>query len=136
MLLFLFLPAGSVLIGAFKGQTSGYTLENIRTLFEHPYIDAYWESFKLSLATAVIGGFVGAFIAYAALRDGTPRWIAATLMTFSGVAANFGGIPLAFAFIASLGPLGVVTVLLQNQLHYDITAHGFSLFSVTGIGLA
>ena len=57
-------------------------------------------------------------------------------MTFSGVAANFGGIPLAFAFIASLGPLGVVTVFLQNQLHYDITAHGFSLFSVVGLGLA
>ena len=125
-----------MLIGAFRGQESGYTLDNIRTLFEHPYIDAYWESIKLSLATAVIGGFVGAFIAYAALRDGTPKWIRNTLMTFSGVAANFGGIPLAFAFIASLGPLGVVTVFLQNQFHYDITANGFSLFSVVGIGLA
>jgi putative spermidine/putrescine transport system permease protein len=130
------LPAGSVLIGAFRGQTSGYTLENIRTLFHHPYIDAYWESFKLSFATAVIGGVAGLFIAYAALREGTPKWIRSVLTTFSGVAANFGGIPLAFAFIASLGPLGVLTVFLKNQLHYDITAHGFSLFSVTGVGVA
>ena len=60
------------------------------------------------------------------MREGTPQWIRIVLTTFSGVAANFGGIPLAFAFIASLGPLGVLTVFLRNQLHYDITAHGFS----------
>jgi putative spermidine/putrescine transport system permease protein len=135
-LLFLFLPAVSVLIGAFQKDTSGYTLANIRDLFHHPYIDAYWGSIKLSLITAALGGVVGLFIAYAALREGTPKWIRTTLTTFSGVAANFGGIPLAFAFIATLGPLGVLTVFLKNQLGFDIGAHGFSLFSMTGIALA
>jgi putative spermidine/putrescine transport system permease protein len=52
------------------------------------------------------------------------------------VAANFGGIPLAFAFIATLGPLGVLTVFLKNQLHIDLAAHGFTLFNTTGIALA
>ena len=135
-LLFLFLPAASVLIGAFQGEKSGYTFDNIRTLFHHPYIDAYEASIKLSLVTAAIGGVAGLFIAYAALREGTPRWIRGVLTTFSGVAANFGGIPLAFAFIATLGPLGVLTLFFKNQLHFDVTAHGFSLFSLTGIGLA
>jgi putative spermidine/putrescine transport system permease protein len=135
-LLFLFLPAASVLIGAFQNDKNGFSLSNIRTLFQHPYIDAYEGSIKLSLVTAALGGVVGLFIAYAALREGTPKWIRTTLTTFSGVAANFGGIPLAFAFIASLGPLGVLTLFLKNQLHFDITAHGFSLFSMTGIGLA
>jgi putative spermidine/putrescine transport system permease protein len=55
------------------------------------------------------------------------------ITTFSGVAANFGGIPLAFAFIATLGPLGVATVFLKNQLHIDIYAHGFTLFNKTGV---
>jgi putative spermidine/putrescine transport system permease protein len=135
-LLFLFLPAGAVLIGAFQSQKSGYTLDNIRILFHHPYSDAYWASIKLSLITATIGGVAGLFIAYAALREGTPKWIRSALTTFSGVAANFGGIPLAFAFIASLGALGVVTQFFKNQLGFDITAHGFSLFSMTGVGLA
>jgi putative spermidine/putrescine transport system permease protein len=57
------------------------------------------------------------------------------LTTFSGVAANFGGIPLAFAFIATLGPLGILTVFLRNH-GYDPTAHGFSLFTKTGVELA
>jgi putative spermidine/putrescine transport system permease protein len=135
-ILFLFVPAGAVLIGAFQSKTNGYTLENVRLLFNHPYIDAYWASIKLSLITAAIGGVAGLFIAYAAIREGTPRWIRNALTTFSGVAANFGGIPLAFAFIASLGPLGILTLFLKNQLHFDITAHGFNLFTMTGVGLA
>ena len=104
-----------MLIGAFQGKASGYTLDNIRLLFNHPYIDAYKTSIEISLVTALIGGVVGLFIAYAAIREGTPRWIRSVLTTFSGVAANFGGIPLAFAFIATLGPLGIVTVLLRNH---------------------
>jgi putative spermidine/putrescine transport system permease protein len=110
-------------------------LENIRTLFKHPYIDAYQTSIEISLVTALIGGVAGLFIAYAAIREGTPRWIRSGLATFSGVAANFGGIPLAFAFIATLGPLGIVTVFLRNH-GFDPNAHGFSLFTKTGVELA
>ncbi len=62
------------------------------------------------------------------------------LTTFSGVAANFAGIPLAFAFIATLGTIGIVTQFLQNVFGfnlYDWTPPGsdttFSLFSKTGI---
>jgi putative spermidine/putrescine transport system permease protein len=133
--LFLFLPAGSVLVGAFQGKGNGYTFENVRTLFDHPYIDAYRTSIEISLVTAVIGGVAGLFIAYAAIREGTPRWVRSALTTFSGVAANFGGIPLAFAFIATLGPLGILTVFLRNQ-GWDPTAHGFSLFTKLGVELA
>ncbi len=35
-------------------------------------------------------------------------------MTFSGVASNFAGVPLAFAFLATLGRLGLVTVLARS----------------------
>jgi putative spermidine/putrescine transport system permease protein len=51
------------------------------------------------------------------------------------VAANFGGIPLAFAFIATIGPLGIVTSFLRDH-GYDLSAHGFNLFSKTGVELA
>jgi putative spermidine/putrescine transport system permease protein len=133
---FLFVPAGAVLLGAFQDKNDNATLANVRLLFHHPYIDAYRTSIEISLVTALIGGVAGLFIAYAALREGTPAWVRSILTTFSGVAANFGGIPLAFAFIASLGPLGVVTVFLKDYLHYDLNGHGFTLFSKTGVELA
>ena len=131
--LFLFLPAGSVLLGAFRSVHGGYTFSNIRLMFDHPYIDAYKTSIEVSLVTAVLGGFVGLAIAYAALREGTPGWVRSGITTFSGVAANFGGIPLAFAFIATLGPLGVATVFLKKQLHLDLYGHNFTLFNKTGV---
>ena len=132
-ILFLFLPAGSVMAGSFKGAHGGWTVDNIRLLFHHPYIDAYKTSIEVSGITALIGGFAGLAIAYAAIREGTPRWIRSVLTTFSGVAANFGGIPLAFAFIATLGNIGILTTFLHNQLHLDIYQHGFTLFSKLGV---
>ena len=68
------------------------------------------------------------------IRDGTPRFLRTAITTFSGVAANFAGIPLAFAFIATLGTIGVVTRLLAD-LGYDPYQHGFTLFSKTGVEL-
>jgi putative spermidine/putrescine transport system permease protein len=132
---FLFLPAGSILLGAFESNTGGTTLSNVRLLFDHPYVDAYKTSIEISLVTALAGGVAGIFIAYAALREGTPRWVRSGLTTFSGVAANFGGIPLAFAFIATIGPLGIVTVFFRNH-GVDLSAHGITPFSKLGVELA
>ncbi len=130
---FLLLPAANVLIGAFKGVDGGYTLENVRSLFDEPYRTAFKNSIEVSLVTAVLGAVLGLLIAYSATRDGTPRWVRAVLTTFSGVAANFAGIPLAFAFIATLGLLGVVTTFLTNQFGFNPWDHGFSLYTKTGI---
>jgi putative spermidine/putrescine transport system permease protein len=57
------------------------------------------------------------------------------LMTFSGVASNFAGIPLAFAFIATLGRTGFATALLKNTLGWNIYDSGFSLYTFWGLSL-
>jgi putative spermidine/putrescine transport system permease protein len=56
-------------------------------------------------------------------------------MTFSGVASNFAGVPLAFAFIATLGRMGFVTLLLANLFGFNIYAAGFNIFTFTGLTL-
>lgn len=135
--IFLFLPSAQVMIGAFKGEKGGYTFSNLVDLVTTPNIrHAYRLSIEISLVTALGGALFGVLLAYAALREGTPKWIRSAFTTFSGVAANFGGVPLAFAFIATLGNLGIVTQFLQNVFGIDIYAHGFTLFSKTGVELA
>jgi putative spermidine/putrescine transport system permease protein len=133
--LFLFLPAGRVMFGAFEDQAGGYTLANLATLFEEPHRSAFRNSIEISLVTALVGGLLGVLIAYAAIRDGTPRLVRTVLITFSGVAANFAGIPLAFAFIATLGTIGILTQFLAG-LGLDLYGHGFTVFSKTGVELA
>ena len=130
---FLILPAGQILVGAFKGAKGEWSTQNISELFKPQYLHAFENSIEISLVTAILGGLFGLCIAFAALADGTPRWIRPALTTFSGVAANFGGIPLAFAFIATLGTIGIVTEFLRDQLGYNLYFHGFTLFSKTGI---
>jgi putative spermidine/putrescine transport system permease protein len=133
---FLLIPAGVVLIGAFKSDTGGFTTENISVVLHTPeYRDAFRTSIELSLVTAVAGGLLGLLIAYSAVRSGTPRWIRPMLTTFSGVAANFAGVPLAFAFIATLGNLGIVTKFLEDRFGINIYANGFNLFSFTGVAI-
>jgi putative spermidine/putrescine transport system permease protein len=80
----------------------------------------------------VLGGLIGLLMAYAALSQGAPRWIRPILTTFSGVAANFGGVPLAFAFISTLGTVGLATRALDS-LGLDVYGRGFTLFGFWGL---
>ncbi len=143
-LLFLFLPAGTVMVGAFKGAHGGFTFGNVSEIVHTPYLrSAYKGSIELSALTAVLGGIFGFLIAYAAIREGTPRWIRSAFTTFSGVAANFGGIPLAFAFIATLGTIGIVTKFLQGwPFHFNLynwtppfSSTPFAIFNFTGVAI-
>jgi putative spermidine/putrescine transport system permease protein len=134
-LAFLLVPAGEVMVGAFRDVNGGWTFSNVTELFHQPYITAYETSIDVSLTTAVLGGIFGFLIAYASTLDGTPGWVRSTFATFSGVAANFGGIPLAFAFIATIGTLGIVTNFLRDQLGWNIYREGFTLFGTRGIEL-
>ncbi len=132
LILFLFLPSLSLFIGSFQDAQGHFTLANIAGLFTPSIRSAYWITIRISVFTAVAGGLFGFFVAYAGVLSGLPRWVRDGLMTFSGVASNFAGVPLAFAFIATLGRLGMVTVLLKEVLGINLYDGGFSLYSFLG----
>jgi len=134
-LMFLILPTGYLLIGAFQDPDGNFTLANIGDLFQPSILSAYWISIEVSAASAIGGAIIGFFLAYAAVLGGLPRWIRPTLMTFSGVASNFAGIPLAFAFLATLGRVGLVTALLIKFFDFNIYSTGFNLLSFWGLAL-
>ena len=134
--MFMILPAAMVMIGAFQTDHGGYTFHNVASVISTQATrDAFWGSIKISLITALLGGLFGLLIAYAAIRKGTPNWIRSAFGTFSGVAANFGGIPLAFAFIATLGTIGIVTTFIHNVFGVNIYEHGFAIWSQKGVEL-
>ena len=131
---FLLLPAWSLVLGSLRDSRGALTLDNIRGL-NQPFIrDAYWLSIKISAVTALGGGMLGFLVAYAAIMGGLPRWVRSSLITFSGVAANFAGVPLAFAFITTLGRTGLVTALLKT-FGINIYDTGFNLYSFVGLSL-
>ena len=134
-LMFLILPTLYLMVGAFQDRTGQFTLANLRGIFTPTIMAAYWISIKVSLASAIGGAIIGFFLAYAVVLGGLPRWLRPALMTFSGVASQFAGIPLAFAFIATLGRTGLVTALLIKYFDFNIYHHGFNLLSFVGLAL-
>jgi len=134
-IMFLILPSAYLVIGAFQDAQGHFTLANIYELRKPIIVSAYVTSMQLSVLTAVIGAIAGFFIAYAVVLGGLPRWLRATLMTFSGVASNFAGVPLAFAFLATLGRTGLVTVILVQYFGLNLYSIGFNLLSFWGLVL-
>ena len=135
ILLFLALPTMNIVLGAFQNREGSFTLDNIIGLFTPSIMSAYWISIRISFASALLGCMIGFAVAAAVVLGGLPKWIRSPLLTFSGVASNFAGVPLAFAFLATLGPLGIVTVFLRTQLGIDLRAMGFNLLSFWGLTL-
>jgi putative spermidine/putrescine transport system permease protein len=134
-LMFLILPTAYLVLGAFQNDRGEFTLENIAALSQPSIVAAYWISIKVSFASAILGALAGLAIAIAIVRGGLPGWVRSATMTFSGVASNFAGIPLAFAFLATLGRLGLVTVLLNSLFGLNIYSFGFNILSFWGLTL-
>ncbi|MBX9456041.1 MAG: ABC transporter permease subunit [Rhizobium sp.] len=133
VMLFLIMPTMKIVVGAFQTPDGSFTFENVLGLFTPSIMAAYWISIKISVASALLGCAIGFAVAAAVVLGGLPQRIRGPLLTFSGVASNFAGVPLAFAFLATLGPLGMVTVFLNTELGINLRALGFNLLSFWGL---
>src|SRR6186713_1948479 len=108
---------GPTLILAFRSLEKlggGLTLSNYRELVSPTVIDAYSMSIKVSLTSAILGGIVGFLIAWAISLGSLPGPFRDATITFAGVASNFAGVPLAAAFIFTLGRVGVLTAMFKT----------------------
>jgi putative spermidine/putrescine transport system permease protein len=134
--MFLLLPSVSIFIRSFQGPGGVFTLQNIAEIFAKKDIrNAYRLSLQISAVTAAGGAFFGFLLAYAVCLGGLPRWARSFLLSFSGVASNFAGVPLAFAFVATLGNAGLVTRLIERYANIDIHAQGFTIYSFWGLSI-
>lgn len=137
-LLFELLPAVMIVESSFVDSTSNsFTLNNFQHIFTEPdKLHAFQNSLSLSLISALISAVAGFLAAYGVynLRGG---WLRNLIVGFSSVAANFAGVPLAFAFVSTLGVTGYITVLLLHWFHVDLyNGLNFSLYSFWGLVIA
>lgn len=111
LFLFLVLPGGFLIFGAFTNKT-GFTLEHWAEATKPIFFRALGNSVTLSLQSALEGAILGTIMAGALWRSSprTQRFVGG----LSGVAANFAGVPLAFAFIVLLGSSGVFNFILKS----------------------
>lgn len=112
--IFLLIPTGELIVDAFKGNNGGFTTANVTAIVHGQYLQSFESSIELAALSALFGGVLGFFLTTAIVARGTPNFVRPVIVTFSGMAANFAGIPLAFAFTSTIGVSGVVTALVKH----------------------
>ena len=131
----LVIPMIAVGIGAFqKPNGGGFTMDNIKTATSGVYLHGFEQSIILSVVTAILPGIFGLLIAYAIFTARRGAILRRVAITASGVFANFGGVPLAFLFIATIGSSGLVTQWLSD-LGFNPYDHGFNLYDLGGVAI-
>ncbi|MDQ0912185.1 ABC transporter permease [Streptomyces canus] len=125
------LPAIAMLDGAFTAKdpatgATSYTVDNLTASLKGAYLTALLGSVKLSAVSAALATLFGLPLAQAVVSSRF-RALREAVLTASGVLANFGGVPLAFAFVATLGNAGVLTRDL------GLTDKGWDLYSFWGL---
>jgi ABC-type uncharacterized transport system, permease component len=133
--IFLAVPTLVVVIGAFTSDDGRPTMGNLTALTDGFILDAFRRSIVLSAMTAVIGAVLGGLLAYALVTARPGGLLRRMVTSVCGVLAQFGGVTLAFAFLATIGLSGFVTVFLRDQIGVNIYSGGVWLFELPGLAL-
>ena len=124
---FLLIPTLIVVIGAFTGADGTFTLSNFSKLAEPNSVTSFVTSIVVSLISSLIGAVAGALAAYALVIGSKPNGLMRRMISaLSSVLAQFGGVMLAFAFIATIGINGVVTVALKQAFGFTVNPNWLS----------
>jgi putative spermidine/putrescine transport system permease protein len=131
-LAFEIIPVLTLVRSSFSGE-GGWTLANFGRAFTPAMVASFRNSLQLSAITALLGVVGGTVVAYA-IVTAQSRFVRDGLTALADVTANFGGAPLAFAFIITLGSTGVVTLLLKAA---GVSLYpSFRIYSVSGLTIA
>jgi putative spermidine/putrescine transport system permease protein len=115
---FLLLPTVIVVWNAIRNPThGGLDLAGLKLLGNSAVRSYFTGSIELSAITAVIGALLGAVLAYAVASGNPDGVLRRVYLAGSGVLAQFGGVTLAFAFLAAVGPTS--GFLTRLSWYYD-----------------
>lgn len=133
VLLFLAVPTVLAIGSGFFTKDGTFTGANLSALGDPVVLTTFANSAGVSLLTAVVGAIVGALVCYALLGMNPDGVVRSTVDAAAGVLAQFGGVMLAFAFIATIGIQGVLKLFLQDAFGVDIFANGTWLYELPGL---
>lgn len=133
VLIFLAVPTVLAIGTGFFDADGGFTLDNVAHLADPVVLGSFWNSIWVSALTAIVGAILGALLCVA-LAGSKPGGVLRRIIdAASSVLAQFGGVMLAFAFIATIGIQGLVTVLLRDTFGIDMYSGGVWLYQLPGL---
>jgi putative spermidine/putrescine transport system permease protein len=129
---FMVVPTINVAIGAFRDNEGVYTLDNITGLFDQTMLRTLWNSIVVSGVSAVAGAVLGLVLAAIVVASPATSLLRRVVIALTSVFAQFGGVTLAFAFVATVGSQGIITLWLAGHGGFDLYGNGW-LYGVRGL---
>ena len=129
--IFLIVPTVTVLVGAVYDE-GGFSLARVQALFTETALSALSKSVLLSGSTALLGAIFGALLAWLIVTRPPESLVRRTVLSLCSVLAQFGGVALAFAFLATIGLNGVLTLWVQEYLGANLAGSGW-LYGLPGL---
>ncbi|MDY6869687.1 MAG: ABC transporter permease [Actinomycetota bacterium] len=129
--IFLLIPTVTVVVNAFVADGT-FSLDRIEALFSATALSALWKSVLLSSSTALIGAILGALLSWLIVSSPPESMVRRAVLALCSVLAQFGGVALAFAFLATVGLNGVLTLWIQQALGWNLAGSGW-LYSLSGL---
>jgi ABC-type uncharacterized transport system, permease component len=130
--LFLVLPTVLAIVTGLFDKAGHLTMDNFTALGDPVILETFWNSTWLSALTAAIGAVAGAAVCYALLGIPAQHPIRSVVDAAAGVLAQFGGVMLAFVFIAAMGRSSVLVGWLAG-VGIDIYASSNWLYELPGL---
>lgn len=140
VLLFLAVPAVLAVGSGFFTRTGAFTFANLAAFADPNIQKAFFASIGISALTAVIGAVIGAIVCFALLGTRSDGFLRTAVDSASSVLAQFGGVMLAFAFIATIGQQGLITKWListglADNIFLNFNNQGPLLYQISGLNV-
>ncbi len=129
--IFLIIPTVTVIVSAFY-LDGVFSLQRIGLLFSETALTALGKSVLLSASTALIGAILGAILAWLVVTSSPNSPLRRVVLSLCSVLAQFGGVALAFAFLATIGLNGVLTLWVSERFGFNLAGDGW-LYSLRGL---
>lgn len=130
-MIFLIIPTLTVAVSAvFDGGQLSFG--RIGALFSETALTALGRSLMLSATSAISGAVFGAALAWLVASRPPTSLVRRAVVAVCSALAQFGGVALAFAFIATVGLNGVLTLWVQDHLGWNLAGSGW-LYGLGGL---
>ena len=122
--------------GAFKDNYGVTSTEELKAVFNSPIArGAFGNSLEISIKTAIIGAILGGLFAWAIASGKQGGVFYKVSVALSSVLAQFGGVMLVFAFLATFGFNGLVLTFATKVLPTSFLADASWLYSMNGLAV-
>ena len=124
VVIFLIIPTVTVIVSSVYAD-GVFSLARIQALFSDTALAALGKSVLLSGSTAIIGAALGAVLAWLIVSSPPASMVRRAVISLCSVLAQFGGVALAFAFLATVGLNGVLTLWVQQAFGFNLAGQSF-----------